>query len=149
MFGTGGQCAAEHRFVDEVDTEADGVTAGTAENVVSGLIFLLVAPNGEGRDDSGELIVPKGFEAGSGVKICAERKGQGEAEIGIAYFGVMKITGFESECARPVGREAILLSEQNVVVVGSGGGTGRRKSRLLDEVVLSVIAIEGGAEKPL
>ena len=106
-------------------------TAGTAENVVSELIFLLVAPNGEGRDDSSELIVAEGFEAGSGVKICAERKSQREAEIGIACFTVMKITGFEGECGGPVGGEAILLTEQNVVVVGSGGGTGGRKSGLL------------------
>src|SRR4029077_9523324 len=104
---------------------------------------------GERRDDGGELIVAERFESGSGVKICAERKRQGQAEIGVANFNVMEIAGFESERALPAWREAMLLAEEDVVVVRSGSGAGRRKSGLLDEVVLRVIAIERSAKKPL
>ena len=120
MFGGGGECAAQNRFVDEIDAKADGVTARAAKNVVAELIFLLIAFDGEGGDYSSELIVAESFESGSGMKIRAERKSQCQAEIGVASLGVMKVAGFESERALPVRREAILLAEKDVVVVRSG-----------------------------
>jgi len=61
----------------------------------------------------------------------------------------MKIAGFKSERAKPVRRKAELLAEENVVVVRRGSGTSGRERGLLDEIVLGVIAIERGAEKPL
>ena len=149
MFGGGGECAAQNRFVDEIDAKADGVTARAAKNVVAELIFLLIAFDGEGGDYSGELIVAESFESGSGMKICAERKRQCQAEIGVAGLGVMKVASFESERALPVCGEAILLAEKNIEVIRSAGGAGGRQSGLLDEIVLGAIAIERGAEKPL
>ena len=42
-----------------------------------------------------------------------------------------------------------MLTEEEVVVVGSCAGAGGRQSGLLDQIVLGVIAIEGEAEEPL
>jgi len=103
MFSGGSESAAKNRFVDEIYAEAKDVPAGSVRDIVAELIFLLIACDGESSDDGGELIVAEGFESGSGVKICAERKGEGESEIGVAILDVMEIAGFESERARPSG----------------------------------------------
>lgn len=142
VFGGGSERAAKNRFVNEVYAEADGVAPGRAENVVSELVFLLIANDGERGNFRGELIVTESFETGGGVKIRAERKSKRKAEVGVAIFGVMEMAGFKSERAKPVGREAILLAEKNIEVIGSAGGTGGRKSSLLYKIVLSVIAIK-------
>ena len=89
--------------MNKIYAEANCVSSGGAKNVIAKLIFLLVANDGECGNFSGELIVAERFESGSGVKICAERKGQREAEIGVAILDVMKIADFESERGGPRG----------------------------------------------
>ena len=118
-------------------------------DVVAELIFLLIARDRKRGDDGRELVVSKGFETGRGVKICAERKSKSEAETGVAVLDVMEIAGFKRKRAGPCWREAELLGEEKVVVIRSGAGTGGGESGLLDEIVLSAIAIEGETEKPL
>ena len=66
-FGVAGERAAEHGFVDEINSEARGVLAHAVRNVVVELIFLLVAKDGKRGDGGDELIVAKGFEAGNGA----------------------------------------------------------------------------------
>ena len=99
MFGGGSQCAAQDRFVNEIYAEANGVAAGSVRNIIAELIFLLIACDGECGDDSGELVVAKSFESGSGVKICAERKCESQAKIGVAILDVVKIAGRGGDCS--------------------------------------------------
>ena len=59
-----GECAAQHRLVDEVDAELEGVAADFVAQVVAELILLLVAQSGKKRDGRRELIVAVSLKAG-------------------------------------------------------------------------------------
>ena len=83
-FRGGGECAAEHRLVDEVHAEARSVAAGGVGHVVAELVFLLVAQHGKGGDGGDELIVTECFAAGNGAGCGAEGKRERETEVGIA-----------------------------------------------------------------
>src|ERR1700688_2644770 len=112
------------------------MAAGSVRDVVAKLVFLLIAGDGKRGDDGSELVVAKSFETGCGVKICAERKSESQAEIGVAILDMVKIAGFQCEPAGPGRGKAKLLAEEEVVVIRSGGRAGGRKSGLLDEIVL-------------
>jgi len=97
IFGIVGEAAIEDGLMDEVDAEALGVMTGDMGDVVAKLVFLLVADDGKGGDGGDELIVAERFEAGDGLRGRTERKGESEAEIGIARFGAVEAAGFEVE----------------------------------------------------
>src|SRR5882762_1753752 len=97
MFSGGGEGAAKNGFMNEVDAKSNLMAARIMGDIVAELIFLLVACDGKRGDDGGELIVAKSFESRGGVKICAERKSQSEAEIGVAIFDVVKTAGFKRQ----------------------------------------------------
>ena len=61
-FGVAGKLPAKNRFVNEVDTELDGVAASDLRNVIAELVFLLVALDRESGDGGGKLIVAESFE---------------------------------------------------------------------------------------
>ena len=52
--------------MNEIDAEAQGMSAAGMREVVAELIFLLVARDGKRGDRGGELVVAKGFAAGGG-----------------------------------------------------------------------------------
>ena len=81
VFCRGCQRAAKDGFVDEIDAEAKCVAAGGVKDVITELIFLLIADSEKGGNFSSKLIVAERFEAGSSVKIRAEGKSQGKVEI--------------------------------------------------------------------
>src|SRR5579872_4441948 len=60
-----GKCAAEHRFVNEVDSDLGRVPAGGVADVVTELIFFLVAQVRKEGDRRSELVVTKSFKAGN------------------------------------------------------------------------------------
>src|SRR5271166_6615818 len=62
----GGEGAAQHRFVNEIDSELEGVITGHMTQVVAELILILVAQVREQSDGSGELVIAEGLEAGNG-----------------------------------------------------------------------------------
>jgi hypothetical protein len=66
-FGGGGESAAHHRLMDEIDAKAGRVAAGGVRHIITKLIFFLVAQNRKSGDGSDELIVAEGFEAGDGA----------------------------------------------------------------------------------
>src|SRR5579864_5439924 len=118
-------------------------------HVVPELVFLLVARDGERGDGSGELIVAKGFAAGGSEKICGEGEVESFADGGIASLGVTEAAGRERERTDGGRSELELLIEQDAVVVRSGGGAGGGQSALLQQIILSMVAFERAAEKPL
>jgi len=81
VLGGGGKRTAKNWFMDEIHAKAKLMPASSVGDVVTELIFLLIARDGERRDDGGELIVAERFKTGGGVKICAERKREREVEI--------------------------------------------------------------------
>src|SRR5208282_4118696 len=75
--------AAEHRLVNEVDSELERMVMHHMAQVVAELIFVLVAEVREKSDRGGELIVAEGLEPGNGERRHAEGELYGEAQIRI------------------------------------------------------------------
>ena len=70
--------------MDEIHPEARRMASGSVRDVVTDLIFFLIAQDrkrGDGRD---ELVVAESFESGNGLRSGAEGKGQRKAQIGVA-----------------------------------------------------------------
>src|SRR5271169_5618261 len=97
--------------MDEIHSEADGVPSRHVSYVIAELIFLLIAQNRKSSDGSNELIVAESLESRDGAEGGADGKGQREAKIRIARFGVMEIAGTKCECSKPVGGERVLLAD--------------------------------------
>ena len=93
--------AAQHRLVNEVDSELERMVAHNVAQVVAKLVFVLIAQVGEKSDRSGELIVAESLEAGDGERRHAEGKLDGEAEIRIARLRQMQQAGVENQIAQP------------------------------------------------
>jgi len=85
--------------MNEVHAEAGCMTAEGVGHVVSELVLLLVPQDRESGDGGDELIVAKRLAAGDGAGRGAKRKGQSEAQIGIARFGEVQTAGIEDERA--------------------------------------------------
>ena len=66
LLGGGGKGAAQNRFVNEVDSELESVASCNMAQIVTQLVFLLIAQVGEKSDGRGELVVAEGFESGDG-----------------------------------------------------------------------------------
>ena len=79
-----GERAVKDRLVDEIDAETGGMAAGSAAQVVTELIFLLIAENGKRGNGRDELIVAICLKARNGLRGCAERKRESEADLGVA-----------------------------------------------------------------
>src|SRR5208282_2399789 len=87
--------AAEHRFMNKVDSELKRVTARDVAQVVARLVLVLIPQVGEKSDGGGELVVAESFEAGDGQRRHTERKLQGEAKIRVARLGEVQQAGVE------------------------------------------------------
>ena len=55
--------AAEHRFVNKVDSELERVASRDVAQVIAKLVFVLIAQGREKSDGSGELVVAESFES--------------------------------------------------------------------------------------
>src|SRR5712692_4499156 len=130
-FGSGGEGAAENWLVNEVDTKARGVPAGTVIHIVAELIFFLVAQDGKSGDGSDELIVAEGFQAGDRAARGSEREIEGEAEIRIASCGEVQAAGVEDERAEPVVIERILVAHNQAEIIAVRSRAGGEKRGLL------------------
>src|SRR5215467_14204643 len=135
--------------MDVVHTEARSVLSRAMGQVITELIFLLVAPDGKAGNRSHKLIVAKSFEARNGAESRTEGECQGEAEVRIAFFRVMQVTGVESERTHPIGAEVVLIAQQKVEVIRERGGSGGRQCSLLDEIVVDGVIVSGRAQEPL
>src|SRR5208283_3844415 len=61
-----GEGAAQHRLVNEIDSELERMVMHDVAEIVAELILVLIAQVGEKRDGSSKLIVAEGLEAGDG-----------------------------------------------------------------------------------
>src|SRR5580704_14037688 len=98
-FVIAGECATEHRLMNEVDAELRHMTAGNVTDVVAELIFLLITQVRKQCNRRGELIVAEGFEAGDGQRCGAKRKCQCKAEVRVACLGEVQLAGSENKRA--------------------------------------------------
>ena len=62
---------------------------------------------------------------------------------------MMETAGVERKGGKPSGTELELIVDQEVPIVRCGGRTRRRQGGLLDQVVLRMVAVQGGTEEPL
>ena len=143
------QASSQDRFVNEIDAELGGMPSRRVDHVVVELILLLIASDRKSGDGGDKLIVAKRFEAGGGVKVGAKGKGQCQAKARVPVFGVMKSAGLEGERSQPVGLGLILLIDEKTEIVGSRESPSGRQCRLLDQIVVRVVAVEGSAKEPL
>jgi hypothetical protein len=67
--------------VNKVDSELESVTSRNMAQVVTHLVFVLIAQVGEKSDGSGELVVAESFESGNRQRCRTEGKRQREAQI--------------------------------------------------------------------
>src|SRR5579864_3850596 len=93
------ECSVQHRFVNEVHSELEGVIARHMAQVIAELIFLLVAQRWKERDWGGELIIAISLEAGDGERRGAEGKGKCEAKRRVAHLCEMQQARVEHERA--------------------------------------------------
>ena len=76
--------------MNEVDSELERVVTYNVAQVVTELVFLLIAQVGEKSNRSGELVVTEGFEPGDGQRCGTEGKCQGEAQIRVPSLREMQ-----------------------------------------------------------
>ena len=148
-FGIARKCAAQHRFVNEVDAEFKSVVASGVAYVVAELIFFLIAQVGEKSDGRGELIVAEGFESRNSLRRGAEGKCQRVAQSGIAGLGEMQFADVEYECTQPHGTECVSVADDRVPVIVMRGQAGGWERGLLHQSVVGEVVVFGGAQKPL
>ena len=118
-------------------------------DVVTELVFLLIAQNRERRDGRDELVVAERFETGNGLRSGAERKRQRKAEIGIARLGEMQTAGSRVNDPSQVGLKMNCwpMHQIQIIVVPSGAGGWQRG--LLDERIVSDVIVHACAQEPL
>ena len=80
-FRGGRESAAENRLVDEIYAQAGRVAPIAVSQVITKLIFFLIAQHRKSGDGSDELIVAEGFAAGDGAARGSKWKIECEAEI--------------------------------------------------------------------
>src|SRR6266436_6570885 len=147
-FGGGDEGAAENRLVNEVDTKARSVPAGSVTHVVAELIFFLIAQDGKSGDGSDELIVAEGFEAGNGAARGSKWEIEREAEIRIASGSEVQAAGVENERAEPVGIKRVLVAHNQVEVIAVRSRSGGGERGLLHQGVARDVTIRRSPEKP-
>src|ERR1035438_4000487 len=103
----GGERAAQHRFVNEVDSELKCVTARHVAQIVAHLVFVLIAQVGKKSDGSVKLIVAKSLKAGNGLGRGAERKRQRKTKVRVACLCKVQQTRIENQRANPGWAESI------------------------------------------
>ena len=107
LLGGRGEGAAQNRFVDEVDSEPERVTSCNMAQIVTQLVFLLVAQIGEKSDGGGELVVAEGLESGDGQRGGTEGKRERETQVGVTRLGEVQQAGVENQIAKPRRTESI------------------------------------------
>src|SRR5277367_6570010 len=103
--------------MNKVDSEPERMAAHNVAEVVTYLVFILIAQVGEKRDGSGELVVAEGFKSRDGQGGHAERKLQGEAEIRVARLGQMQQAGIEHQSAEPGRTKCISVAKRRIPVI--------------------------------
>src|SRR5208282_673096 len=141
--------AAEHRFMNKVDSELKRVAARNVAQVIADLVFVLIAQVGEKSDGSGELVVAERFEAGDGQRRHAERKLQGETKIRVARLGEVQKAGVKHQIAEPRRIESIGIAERGVPIVVMRSQSGRGQRGLLHQRIMRKVAISRSTQEPL
>src|ERR1019366_7153073 len=146
-----GRCerAAQHRFVNKVDSEFEGVASRNVAQVVPNLVFVLITQRRKQSDGSGELVVAKSFEAGNGQRGRAEGKRQRKAEIRVACLGKVQQAGIDDQIVEPRRTERIRIAEHRVRVIVMGGQSGGGQSCLRYQSIVGDVAVLRGAQEPL
>ena len=116
-FGRAGKRPAQHRFVDEVDSELERMGTHNVAQVVAELVFLLIAQVGEKSNRRSELVVAIGFETGDGQRCGTEGEGQRVAQIGVPGLRKMQQAEIEDQGANRAGIESIGIADRRVPVV--------------------------------
>src|SRR4029077_27896 len=147
-FRVGRERATQDGLVNEIDTEPRSVISDVASDIVTQLVLFLIPKNGKRGDGGDELLVAERFETGSGGRGGTEGKGERETKIGIARLREMEKARAENECANPGRSEGVLIAESQIQVVVVRGGSGGRQSSLLNERVVSGVAIGRSSEEP-
>src|SRR5208337_2861871 len=141
--------AAQHRLMNEIHAKLGGMLAGRAADVVTNLIFLLVANNGKRRDGRNKLVVAVGFEAGNGLRSGAERKRQRKAEVSATVCCTVQITGTKGEISHPRRAKGKRVAEDAVLIVGVRRRTGGGQRGLLYQSIVGSGIVERVADEPL
>ena len=82
--------------------------------IVTELIFFLIAQDGKRGDSGSEGIVTVRVKTGDSLIRDAKGKLQGEAKIIVARFRVVQTAGAEAEAANPGRREGELVVERKI-----------------------------------
>src|SRR5258708_7739812 len=95
----GRECPAQHRFMNEVHAELERMITRSTAQVVTHLVFVLIAQGRKQSDWSSELVVAESFEAGDGQRSRTEGKRQREAQIRVTRLSEVQEAGIEHQSA--------------------------------------------------
>src|SRR5258708_34441291 len=90
--------------------------ASRVAHVIAQLIFLLIPKNRKRGNRGDKLLISESLKPGDRAGEGAERKCQGETQIGIASLGEGKYTGAENERANPRRDERRLMERHRPVI---------------------------------
>src|SRR5271168_3814018 len=135
--------------MDEIDPQAKFMSAGCVRQVITQLIFFLIAQNGERGDRGNELIVAERFQARGRRRGGTERKRQSESEIGIARLRKVQTAAAECEGTDPSGAKRKLLADGQIQIIVVRGRPGGWQRPLLHQSIAREVAVSGKAQEPL
>src|SRR5262249_34644687 len=141
--------AAQYRLVDDIDSKLDRVRSNDPTQVIPELVLVLLSLDRESGDRRHKLVVPESLESRISMEVSAERKCQRKAQVRVTGLGMVKDRGLYQTIPHPVRVERVLMIQQNAVVIRAGKRPGRGQRRLLNQIVLGVVAVKRPTQKPL